>query len=71
MSIKADWSKILKKNVVRRTVAIHPVMDYYVRLCFLRILSHRSAFDLNQTWEKIFKIKISIKSPELQVRSQD
>jgi len=27
-----NWDKIMKKKIVRKTVAIHPIMDYYVRL---------------------------------------
>ncbi len=30
--MKADWEKILKKKIVRKTVAIHPIVDYYIRL---------------------------------------
>ena len=28
---KADWGKILSKKPVKKTVAIHPIMDYYIR----------------------------------------
>ena len=30
--MKADWDKILKRGIIRKTVALHPIMDYYVRL---------------------------------------
>ena len=30
--MKVKWDKILKQGIIRKTVAIHPIMDYYVRL---------------------------------------